>query len=85
MSMRSRFQFALYTIAATEGVLDPIDPTLSLMGAQGWEIRAMAPGKNGALILALQRPLDEEPPLADSASLTAALEEPLPTPQVMDS
>lgn len=78
LPVRSRFEFALHTMRESDVGLDSIDATLSLMGAQGWEIRALAQGSDGKLIFALQRSLDEEAQLPDSASLTAVLEEPLP-------
>jgi hypothetical protein len=74
--MRKRFEFSLQTIAASD-VAGGIDPSLALMGAQGWEIRGMSVIGTGDLVLALQRPLDEELPLPDGATLAASLEEPL--------
>ncbi len=77
--MRSRFEFTLYPMTAAE-VPRGVDPTLALMGAQGWEIRGIAPAADGALVIALQRPLDEELPLPDAPTLAATLEEPLAAP-----
>jgi hypothetical protein len=77
--MRSRFEFALHTIAASD-VSRGVDPTFALMGSQGWEIRGLTTTSAGDLTVALQRPLDEEPPLPDRASLAATLEEPLVVP-----
>jgi hypothetical protein len=77
--MRSRFEFTLYHVAAGE-VAGGVDPTLALMGSQGWEIRGLTRAADGALILALQRPLDEDLPLPDAPTLAASLEEPLTAP-----
>jgi hypothetical protein len=78
-SMRKRFEFSLYPIGPRD-VAGGIDPTLALMGAQGWEIRGIAHGPDGALMVALQRPLDEDLPLPDGPTLAASLEEPLVLP-----
>ncbi len=77
--MRSRFEFTFYRIEP-DHVPGGIDPTLALMGAQGWEIRGLSSGLDGALTLALQRPLDEDLPLPDGATLAATLEDPLMAP-----
>jgi len=77
--MRARFEFSLHSIAAGE-VPRGVDPTLALMGAQGWELRAMTFSADGSLLLGLQRPLDEEVPLADAPTLAATLSEPLVAP-----
>ncbi len=77
--MRTRFEFNLYPIAPRD-VAGGVDPTLALMGAQGWEIRGLSPAPDGGLIVALQRPLDEDLPLPDGATLAATLEEPLTAP-----
>ncbi len=77
--MRARFEFTLYPIAAAD-VAAGIDPTLALMGAQGWEIRGVSHDASGGLTVALQRPLDEELPLPDAPTLAATLEEPLTAP-----
>ena len=62
--MRSRFEFTFYTVASGE-VAGGVDPTLALMGSQGWEIRGLTAMNDGGLTVALQRPLDEEIPLPD--------------------
>jgi hypothetical protein len=77
--MRMRFEFNLYPIGPRE-VPGGVDPTLALMGAQGWEIRGVSPAPDGGLIVALQRPLDEDIPLPDAPTLAATLEEPLTAP-----
>ncbi len=80
--MRPRYEFTLYTIASHE-VAGGVDATLALMGSQGWEIRGCAYAPNGELAIALQRPLDEEMPLPDGATLAATLEEPLIAPAAL--
>ena len=77
--MRSRFEFTLYHIAAGD-VAGGVDPTLALLGSQGWEMRGLTRAADGALILAFQRPLDEDLPLPDAPTLAASLEEPLAAP-----
>jgi hypothetical protein len=77
--MRSRFEFTFYTVASGE-VAGGVDPTLALMGSQGWEIRGLTAMNDGGLTVALQRPLDEEIPLPDGAALAASLDEPLSLP-----
>jgi hypothetical protein len=81
--MRTRFEFSIYTIAPSE-VPRGIDPTLALLGAQGWELRAMTKIDDGSLIIGLQRPLDEDVPLPDGATLAATLSEPLAAPSAKD-
>jgi hypothetical protein len=77
--MRSRYEFSFYE--TVKGEPSPsVDPTLALMGSQGWEIRGVAALGGGTLLVALQRPLDEELPLPDSLTLAASLEEPLAPP-----
>lgn len=80
--MRTRFEFSLYPIGPRD-VAGGVDPTLALMGSQGWEIRGIAHAPDGGLVVALQRPLDEELPLPDGPTLAATLEEPL-TPPVLE-
>jgi hypothetical protein len=77
--MRKRFEFSFYPIAARD-VAGGVDPTLALMGAQGWEIRGIASMPDGGLNIALQRPLDVELPLPDAPTLAASLGEPLAAP-----
>jgi hypothetical protein len=77
--MRPRFEFNFYPIAAAE-VERGVDPTLALLGSQGWEIRAMCAVPGGGVTVALQRPLDEEPPLPDARALSETLAAPLVAP-----
>jgi hypothetical protein len=76
--MRSRFEFSLYTIASSD-VRSGVDPALSLLGSQGWEIRGIAAIAGGGLEVALQRSIDDVPTLPDGLTLAASLEEPLST------
>jgi len=78
--MRGRFDFTFHTLAPEPARLAEGDPTLALLGAQGWEIRGVTALPGGEVLVALQRPLDEAPPLADAPSLSAALVEPLSAP-----
>ena len=82
--MRPRFEFSFHTIAGGDVVSDGVDASLALMGAQGWEIRGVA-AIGGNVIVALQRPLDEEMPLPDGMTLAASLEEPLAVPELETS
>ncbi len=77
--MRQRFEFNLYGISPDD-VAGGVDPTLALMGAQGWEIRGIAHTPQGGLTVALQRPIGEDLPLPDAPTLAASLEEPLAAP-----
>jgi hypothetical protein len=77
--MRTRFEFSLYPVGPKD-VAGGVDPTLALMGAQGWEIRGIAHAPDGGLTFALQRPLGEDLPLPDAPTLAATLEEPLAAP-----
>jgi hypothetical protein len=78
--MRGRFEFSFHTVAAGDAALGDVDATLALLGAQGWEIRALTTLANGSVLVGLQRPLDEEPPLPDATTLSATLAEPLTVP-----
>jgi hypothetical protein len=77
--MRKRFEFSLYPVGSAD-ISGGVDPTLALMGAQGWEIRGIAHAPDGGLTFALQRPLDGDLPLPDAPTLAATLEEPLAAP-----
>jgi hypothetical protein len=79
--MRGRFEFSFHSLAP--GDLG-VDPTLALMGSLGWEIRGLAPGGDGSLVVALQRSLDDETALPDEAALVATLGEPLVAPSAED-
>jgi hypothetical protein len=81
LCMRPRHEFSFHTVDAARA---ETDPTLALMGAQGWEIRGIAPAAGGAFIVALQRPYDEDVRLPDAPVLTAALAAPLPAPSAQE-
>ena len=71
--MRGRFEFAFYPLSPEAAALGDVDPALALMGSQGWEIRGVTTLPDGAVLVALQRPLDEETPLPDGPTLSASL------------
>jgi hypothetical protein len=78
--MRARFEFTFHTIAKAEALGGDVDPSLALLGSQGWEIRGVAALSNGALSVALQRSYDEECSLPDAPALSARLAEQLVVP-----
>jgi hypothetical protein len=78
--MRGRFEFTFHTIAKADALGGDVDPSLALLGSQGWEIRGVTALDNGALSIALQRPYDEETSLPDAPALSARLAEPLLAP-----
>jgi hypothetical protein len=82
--MRGAFEFTFHTVTANMAALAEGDPTLSLLGAQGWEIRGLTTLRDGSVLVALQRSLGEEPVLPDAPALSAALAEPL-TPPPLDA
>jgi hypothetical protein len=79
-AMRGRFEFTFHTIADADALDGDVDPSLALLGSQGWEIRGVAALGNGSLSVALQRPYDEETSLPDAPALSARLAEPLVAP-----
>jgi hypothetical protein len=78
--MRGAFEFTFHTITPNEAALAEGDPTLSFLGAQGWEMRGLTTLPDGAVLVGLQRPIDEDRALPDGPSLSAALVEPLAAP-----
>ena len=78
--MRGRFEFTFHIVTEADALTGDVDPTLALLGSQGWEIRGIATLAGGALSVALQRPYDEEIPLADAPALSAILAAPLTAP-----
>lgn len=78
--MRGRFDFTFHTIKPDAAALAEGDATLAFLGAQGWEMRGITTLRDGSVLVALQRPLDEDHPLPDAPSLSAALVEPLAAP-----
>jgi hypothetical protein len=79
--MRRRFEFTFHTVAAADALAGDVDPSLALLGSQGWGIRGVAPLSGGALSVALQRAYDEENSLPDAPALSARLAEPLAVPR----
>ena len=73
--MRSRFEFTFHTVTNLDE-----DAGLALCGSLGWEIRGVALRPSGELVVALQRPLDEEVRLPLADAVAATLEEPLAVP-----
>ncbi|HYW54619.1 MAG TPA: hypothetical protein VE826_11655 [Dongiaceae bacterium] len=78
--MRGRFDFTFHTITPDAAALAEGDPTVAFLGAQGWELRGVTTLRDGSVLVALQRPLDDEHPLPDAPALSAALIEPLVAP-----
>jgi hypothetical protein len=78
--MRGRFEFTFHTVAKADVLGGDVDPTLALLGSQGWEIRGVAALSDGTLSVALQRPYDEETSLPDAPALSARLAAPLLAP-----
>ena len=76
--MRAQFEFLLHAIAS--GHEPAIEPDLAMLGSQGWEIRGICARGDGSIVVALQRPLDEEAPLPGREALVATLEAPLVAP-----
>ncbi len=75
--MRPRYEFAFHDLS---GEPASHDAELALRGSQGWEIRGIAARPGGAIVVALQRPLDEEHPLPERTTLAELLEAPLAAP-----
>jgi hypothetical protein len=73
--MRSRFEFTFHTVTDLGD-----DAELALCGSLGWEIRGIAVRPGGDIVVALQRPLDEDVPLPLADAIAATLEEPLSPP-----
>jgi hypothetical protein len=80
MSERGGLEFTFHTVAPESALLAETDPTLAFLGAQGWEIRGLATLPAGAVLVALQRPIDEPRALPNPSALSAALAEPLVAP-----
>ncbi|GAC1567357.1 MAG: hypothetical protein NVS2B3_05070 [Vulcanimicrobiaceae bacterium] len=74
-TMRARYEFSFHTVSHDDAHGHG-DATLALMGSFGWELRGIAQGRDGAFVVALQRPLDEELPLADASTRNGAPREP---------
>ena len=78
--MRGHFEFAFHTVGPEAAALGEVEPTLALRGSQGWEIRGLTALRDGTVVVALQRPLDEATALPDAPTLSASLAEPLSAP-----
>lgn len=72
----------MHTVAAEAAIAGDVDPVLALMGSQGWEIRGVTALRDGSVVIALQRPLDEETALPDAPALSSALARPLAAPSL---
>lgn len=79
--MRGHFEFAFHTVSAQSAALAEVEPALALCGAQGWEIRAVTALHDGTVLVALQRPLDEDTALPAAPAVSASLAEPLAAPR----
>jgi hypothetical protein len=80
--MLGRFEFIFHIVSPTDALSGDVDPSLALLGSQGWEIRGVSPLANGTLSVALQRRSDDEHALPDAPALSARLAEPLAAPTV---
>jgi len=78
--MRGHFEFSFHTVSAEAAALADVEPALGLRGSQGWEIRGLTTLRDGSVLVALQRPLDEETALPAAPALSASLAEPLAAP-----
>jgi hypothetical protein len=78
--MPGRFEFTFHTINEADAQTGDVDPSLALLGSQGWEIRGMTTLGNGVVSIALQRAYDEEHALPDAPALSARLAGPLAAP-----
>ena len=78
----TQFEFTLHPLPSDAARCGDVDPTLALLGAQGWEIRGITALPDGSAIIALQRAQRNEAPLPDAPVLSAALAEPLTAPSI---
>jgi hypothetical protein len=78
--MRGRFEFSFHVIGQVDARSGDVDPTLALLGSQGWEIRGVTTLPDGSVSVALQRTYDDENLLPDAPALSARLAEPLAAP-----
>jgi hypothetical protein len=77
--MRGSYDFTFHTITPKLAALAEGDPTLALLGMQGWEIRGITTLIDGTVLVALQRRLEDESALPAAPQISAALSEPLTT------
>lgn len=80
--MRGHFEFAMHALTGEAALAGDVDPVLALMGSQGWEIRGVTAMRDGSVVVALQRPLDEATSLPDAPALSTALARPLAAPSL---
>jgi|HubBroStandDraft_1064217.scaffolds.fasta_scaffold1112765_1 hypothetical protein len=78
--MAAQYDFSMHVLAQAAAQLGDVDPTLAMMGTQGWEIRGLTALADGSVLVALQRAHGTEAPLPDAPELSAALAEPLSAP-----
>jgi len=78
--MAAQYDFSMHVLGQAAAQLGDIDPTLALMGTQGWEIRGLATLADGSVLVALQRARGSDASLPDAPALSAALAEPLTAP-----
>ncbi len=83
--MRGSYDFTFHTIKPELAALAEGDPTLALLGMQGWEMRGITALRDGTVLVALQRRLDDESALPDAPAISAALAEPLTAPSSDDA
>jgi hypothetical protein len=82
--MPGHFEFTFHTLNEADAQTGDVDPSLALLGSQGWEIRAMTTLGNGVVSVALQRAYDEEHSLPDAPALSARLAERLAAPSASE-
>jgi len=82
--MAAQYDFSMHVLARAAAQLGDVDPTLAMMGAQGWEIRGLTALPDGSVLVALQRARGADAPLPDAPALSAALAEPLTAPSTQE-
>jgi hypothetical protein len=83
--MRAPYEFTFHTVKPNLAALAEGDPTLDLLGMQGWEMRGVTTLPDGTVLVALQRRLDDETELPSAPQISAALLEPLSAPPLDDA
>jgi len=78
--MAAQYDFSMHVLAQAAAQLGDLDPTLALMGTQGWQICGLTSLADGAVLVALQRARGSDAPLPEAPELSAALAEPLTAP-----
>lgn len=82
--MAAQYDFSMHVLSRAAAQLGDVDPTLALMGTQGWEIRGLTTLTDGSVLVALQRARSTEAALPDAPVLSAALAEPLTAPSAKE-